>query len=148
MLNNENKEICSKCGGACCQALPGINSPQDFNCSEKEILEALKSGKYALDYWDGEFENTGIYDAYFIRPAIQGKEGQLIDPSWGGFCTFWTPEDGCELSFKQRPLGCKSLLVNIIKPGHCTDGMFGKKEAVKAWLPYQEILIECIKKLN
>lgn len=138
MTNNEDKEACSKCGGLCCTTLPGCNSPADFNDSEKEIAQALKSGRYTLDCWDGEFE--GIFDPYFVRPATQGLENILVDRSWGGICTFWTKEKGCKLTWKQRPLGCKSLLINKLQPGNCSINSFGKKESVRAWLPYQNFL--------
>jgi len=53
IVNNENFSICSKCQGSCCKTMPGINHPDDFGYSkEKEIERLLKSGFYAIDWYE------------------------------------------------------------------------------------------------
>ena len=51
----ENKEMCAKCGGRCCKRMPGANSPKDFGLPNESLLkQALESGNYAIDCWDGD----------------------------------------------------------------------------------------------
>jgi len=101
-----NAQLCNNCG-ACCKRQPGCNFPSDFE-SEDEIVEALKSGRYAIDYWEGDPGDGDERTAYFVRPAVKGKEGILVDPAWGGKCTFLTNK-GCELAPEQRPKQCLDL---------------------------------------
>lgn len=141
----ENPEICSLCKGKCCKELPGCCFPEDFGEPlEEKAKIALASGKYAIDWWEGDpRENQEeLSAAMFIRPAIKGKEGILADPSWGGECTFLT-KMGCSLPADSRPTGCKTLEPKRINDktlkcvGHPGSD---KREAAIAWIPYQEFL--------
>jgi hypothetical protein len=141
----ETPDICKPCGGKCCQRFPGSCDPEDFGSPgtkpwESKIREAILSGRFCLDDW---VEDEQHPDAYFIRPSIIDSIGITYDPSYGGTCNFWTKESGCEMTFDQRPTGCKALKANP-NGKHCTEG-YGKLDAVKSWYPYKELLEELVK---
>ena len=127
MTEYVNEEMCAACGGQCCKRLPGIASPEDFSLPDTtQLIEALKSGKWAVDWWEG---NNPLY---FVRPATKDAIGELFDPSWGGECVFLT-EKGCSLPHDQRPSGCRLLEP---KEPHCIAHGAGKEEAGLAWEKY------------
>src|SRR5438105_1476192 len=85
---------CRKCGGQCCESYPGSASPVQFGAPDRRklivnLVDAFLSGKWQVDWWDGE--NRG----YFVRAAIQGEK-RIKSPTWGGACTFLGPR-GCVL---------------------------------------------------
>lgn len=93
-------DLCGPCGGHCCQGYPGAAFPSDFGQNLKEIesnlLDALISGRWALDFWEGYFgENPPVWEAKYVRPSVKGKEGWVLDPTWGGPCTFHSASLGC-----------------------------------------------------
>jgi Fe-S-cluster containining protein len=140
----ENMGVCAKCGGMCCKEMPGVTSPEQWGIplDEERVRKALRSGKWAVDWWEGDPRGLGYEDSgavsigYFIRPAVVGGGRGIFDPTWGGRCVFLR-ENGCELPENDRPLGCKLLEPNASNPGKCKmHGEFSKKEAAIAWLPY------------
>ena len=141
--NREDKEVCAKCGGMCCRWCPGSCFPDDFK-SEKEIIKALNTERYAIDWWDGDATGKDERDkTYYIRPAIKGREGRLWHPAWGGECTFLT-NSGCTLEFDKRPKSCRMLIPNpnIEEDGFgsCTmEDAFDKQEACIEWLKYEKL---------
>lgn len=145
-LNSDNTfsetvkpDICGPCGGVCCKSLPGISAPEQWGENEAEILPrliaAFRSGLWAVDWWEGKGVNGA---GYYVRPATKNAPGKILDPSWGGECTFF--DNGCTLEFSVRPLGCKSLVPK--KSGGCTarydEG--GKRSMAIAWKPYHSVL--------
>ena len=139
----KNMNICSICKGFCCKRSPAIVYPEDIKGELKTGLKAiLETGKYCIDWWEGDPE------IYFIRPATKGNEGKLLDPTWGGECTFLT-EEGCSLEFSERPEGCRFLRPNSNYPYDCDapDG-HNKKHGADAWLPYQDMIKEIIEELE
>ena len=71
MENNENKEICSKCGGICCRRMPGQYVPDDLFDHEmtKEELKKfiLDAGNISIDCWEPD-EESGYESYYYLRP--------------------------------------------------------------------------------
>jgi hypothetical protein len=144
---NENPTLCSSCGGKCCKQMPGITHPEDWGLpSDTSRLEAaLNSGRWAIDWWEGDPENTtgdymkdNVDRAFYVRPATQGNEGLLMDASWGGACTFHS-EIGCTLSTNDRPKECRDL--KPAEGGSCSmTTEFTKRNAAIAWLPYNDFL--------
>lgn len=136
--NNEDKDVCTKCGGVCCKQLPGHTTPSDFDNDFNIVEEALLSGRYAVDWWENyeEVETAGA-NGWYIRPATKGMEGELKDGSWGGECTFLT-DKGCELSFENRPEGCRELIpAPDSKEGCYTIAKEdGKLRSARAWEKY------------
>lgn len=133
----DNKKICTDCGGACCKHLPGSAYPEDFGNDFEQVKAALATGRWAIDWWDGDPRNgkDELGSANFVRPAIKGYEGRLYHGAWGGECTFLGP-DGCELKSKKRPRECRLLEPQEGK-GKCKMHQnCGKQDAAIAWLPF------------
>jgi len=139
--NYENKNMCSTCGGACCKSLAGINSPEQFGAPDKHLLEenlmeALKSGRYTIDWWDPD---NRLPQTYYIRPSSKGHEGQVTDPSYGGECNFLTGK-GCELGHEERPTQCTTLEPKMKGDQRACEQNKSKFDMVKLWIPYQDIM--------
>jgi Fe-S-cluster containining protein len=130
-----NDKTCSKCEGACCKKMPGILHPKDV----LDIGELLRSGDYAVDWWEGDPRKNkdDMEECYFIRPRVKDAE-TIFDPSWGGECVFLS-ENGCRLSFKDRPFGCRNLLPKKNDTGECRDAAGReKREYAMLWIKYQD----------
>jgi Fe-S-cluster containining protein len=139
----DNEKVCAACGGECCKRFPGSAFPEDFGLPEdtSRIREALKSGRWCIDWWEGDStgKREGAWRTLFVRPAIKGKEGRIYDPSWGGECTFLT-NSGCSIDSDHRPLGCKKLEP---KGGGCIlHDNADKKASSIAWVKYEALLLE------
>jgi Fe-S-cluster containining protein len=147
MNGYENKTLCAECGGVCCKALPGGTFPEDFGMPDEARLQAaLASGRYAIDWWEGDVTGGERGQTYFVRPAVKGSEGELRDPAWGGTCTFFIHGTGCELAFSDRPYECRFLEPMPLVDGRpkCRMdypcGVPCKKASAIAWVPYQYLL--------
>jgi Fe-S-cluster containining protein len=119
--NKENKEICSKCGGACCKGIPGAAFPGDFGYNKNKMKRALKSESWMVG-------RTMLDNLPFIVPV------QKFD----GSCIF-LKSNGCQLKFKDRPFECKTL--NPLAKGGCrhANNKSNRNAAGKAWLKYPKI---------
>lgn len=139
ILNNEDFEICSKCGGKCCKHMPGSYYPSDFKSEQltKEgILDLIKNHKVSMDCYEDEIVQP------FLRPRINTDKCYGFW-SFGGVCLHLTPA-GCELPFEERPFECRSL-----DPHTCGSAKSnGKKDGADAWEPYAHILREIINEMN
>ena len=142
----ENPEVCAVCEKPCCEHMPGVCIPADFGTPNlPKLFDALESGKYAIDWWEGnpmpmaeQDDESRLREAhkqgYFVRPATKKEVGNVFDPSWGGECVFLT-EKGCELPLKKRPAQCR-----VIVPvgGKCEPSIgFNKQEVAQSWWPYR-----------
>lgn len=126
MDNNENKEICAHCGGACCKGGPGIYHPDDFAPAtmRETILAGLRAGLFQIDWWEAEQRG------YYLRPAIK-NDTRTFSPAWGGECANLGPE-GCALPFQARPRGCRELVPH--KSMRCGGPeSYDKEQAKDAW---------------
>lgn len=144
----ENAEICIACKGECCKQLPGANFPEDFNMENttEKLINALTSGKYAIDSWEGDPGDNIDTTAYYVRPATKEMKvselvlGNIYDYSWGGECVFLT-DMGCELEAKDRPLGCRALKPKKDKGDICIEhNNTAKRNSALAWRKYFDIL--------
>lgn len=132
--------LCKPCGGKCCKSMPGAAHPHQFPQPE-DVVSALESGLWAVDWWEGDARpgQDELSATYYLRPATKGSEGQRLDASWGGECTFLTPS-GCELAPTQRPRGCLNLVPS--REGCASsDGTNDKRVAAIAWIPRAHELI-------
>lgn len=68
----ENKELCKRCGGKCCNTCPGLVYPEDVGFSEEKVKELLSTGNYALDWWEGDPRpgKNRIERAYFLLYGV------------------------------------------------------------------------------
>lgn len=143
-------DICTPCGGKCCKHYAGGTYPNQWGINEHEIycnvLIALRSRKYAIDYWEGDVSiDDPLSQVYYVRPAHTNAIGDIVDSSWGGRCVMLT-EIGCSLSTDKRPMECLGL-----KPatnGNCTSVHSNKAEVCRQWLGFQHILVQIIGELN
>lgn len=152
-----NKEICSKCGGACCKSFACACSPEDFNYDINLMKQALESGNYSIDFIRNDSSsfihnlNGGLYlslnriivspDESFIirarnkdRPIVDILHKEYDDE---GPCVFWSVEKGCSLSFNERPKFGRTLIPD--KNFKCKS-LFNPYEIVQEWRPYNAIL--------
>lgn len=136
-----NTEVCAECGGRCCKFYPGGAFPDDFaKPLIKSLMEAFKSGKWAIDRHEGDDPDER---EHYIRPAVKGVN-RLFDPSWGGECVFLT-SSGCELSPEKRPTQCR-MLEPKADPEKCISHAGAKWEAKKAWKPYVKVMLKAAEK--
>jgi hypothetical protein len=158
MVNNENFEICSACGGKCCKNIPGNAYPEDFgfhNKSEEEIRDALtemfSSGNWQIDWWDGyesEFDNG--YRGLFVRPATEKSKGKIYHGSWAHEgCVFYV-NNICSLPFEVRPFDCRDLIPKeekcIVSSGEMEE--HPKITAIEKWKPYEHLLTQVAEDLG
>jgi len=135
--NNENTERCRECGGSCCKGNPGACLPSDFGEPFDPILlrNALCSGRYCLDWWEGDIEGlpSPRDRHWYVRPTYQGSEGKTLCGGWGGRCTFLT-DAGCSLTFDRRPWGCRFLVPSKNDDEDCVmEDPSDKEFSVRAW---------------
>lgn len=133
VINNENIEICKKCGGVCCKNYAGAYHPNDFgdNITYELLESAMETNNIAIDWYEMKDNEKGFY----LRP--RHTDGGKVDPSWGAQCVNLT-DNGCKLSFDERPYGCRTLIPNINFA--CEEGAFIKRMAYESWNPYHDIL--------
>jgi len=146
ILNNENKSACRDCVGRCCEVLPGVAFPEDFNYPEdkSQLRQALSSGLWTLDYLEKKERQ------HYVRPATKGNKGKLIDATWGGECILLS-EQGCSLSFEKRPLECRVVVPRKNPYANCNFGnphVYGNFAAAKAWNPYNAELLKMVEEIE
>jgi hypothetical protein len=142
-----NPEVCGECGGKCCQNLPGAAHPEQFGAPDKNIMlnnivKALKSGRWVLDYYTFGLDSSkieNIVDIKYMRPKTP-DDRQFLSSNWPrGKCTFHT-DKGCELTDEERPIECKTL-----EPGIKECKQHGKrKDIANEWKPYQDIVFKAL----
>ena len=140
---------CKKCGGKCCKTYGCQFSPDDFEeISYDYLRDKMEStGCISIDWWEGD-PRPGVNKlgkCLFLRMRHQSKWNSvgaepIIDASWGGRCILHTDE-GCPLSYEDRPKGARWLIANPDSKGHCYEG-YPKNQCAIDWLPYQDILFE------
>jgi len=129
--------VCAACGGKCCRVAPGIVYPADLRAiTSDEIYRLLQTGRYAIDHWT-EDEDLDWRNTLYLRPRT--KNGSMVVPfsEWGGECCFLT-DSGCELSFDERPQGCRMLQPGASLDDECNLHGYTKEHGKDAWAPFQE----------
>lgn len=162
---NETPDVCGPCGGECCKQLPGLYHPAQFGADLAGVYELLKSGRAAIDNWDGgevyytdddgqrvtvDLEHS---PAYYLRPAVKphwqkqpsgiaswlfaaaAGSGGVFDQTWGGECVNLT-DSGCSLSWDDRPVNCRGLVAKDGGRNCKTPAEFDKPALVVAWQPF------------
>lgn len=161
----QNKAACSACQGICCKQSAGIWHPDDLGeITEELLLDMIDNQGHQLDSWEGDAMLTtqeqimeimkGNYpersQSYFIRPRHTNSINKTIDRSFGGVCSFLT-RTGCKLPFESRPSQCRELIPSEEHPGEeCTESSekYEKRQVAIAWLKYEKILLNVVKKLR
>jgi hypothetical protein len=140
IVEEENKTICSLCGGNCCRKMGCQFSPDDFEDLSFEALKAeIEKGFIGIDWWEGDIDEqlNELDRVFFLR--MRNRNKPVVDPSWGGeSCILWNEEKGCPLLFEKRPKGARALLPRQ-SPEKCIDG-YSKEMCVADWRKHHEIL--------
>ena len=115
------EDICKKCRGSCCKAVPGAILPADVRRWAKragrtmtqQVLHMFNHG-YCVD--QRVYDYDGFEEDFYLRPSRTiGKASHrtrcldVYDLYGGGACTFLT-RTGCSLQGLQRPGGCRGLV--------------------------------------
>jgi hypothetical protein len=147
---------CAACGGMCCVSFPGIYHPKDLGAeiTEEFIYGLLKTGKFKVNHWDGDFEWEGksYPNAYFLQPRVMGT--LPYEHSYGGTCVNWSLKNGCSLGFKDRPYQCRTLVPHINGVGaekeckHRPEDKADKENMIASWLPHIHILVNAGERLQ
>lgn len=142
MKKMENKQLCKECGGNCCKRMGCHYSPDDFKeITYESLKKEIEKGFISIDWWEGNpFENGStdeIDRVYFLR--IRHKDSEIVDPSWGGECILLT-DDGCPLSYEERPKGAR-----LLEPSeyNCISH-YDKRQAARDWYKYNDILYKLV----
>ena len=142
----ENKQLCKECGGRCCKRMGCHYSPDDFEeITYESLKKEIEKGFISIDWWEGnpfeENKDDDISKAYYLR--IRNKDGEIVDPSWGGECILLT-DDSCPLSYEERPKGARML-----EPDEygCIS-YYNKQQAARDWYKYNDILSKLVEEFG
>lgn len=131
----ESTEVCAKCQGECCKLCGCHFSPDDFSEISFEALKnEIEKGKISIDWWEGESPE------YYLRSRHVGEP--IVCGSWGGRCVNLT-ENGCSLSWEERPLGGKALKPADTLGGYCRTS-YSKEDCKNDWKAHDSVLRELV----
>lgn len=132
ILNNENHEVCSNCGGKCCYNSGCDITPRDFksypNITEDDIMIALASGYVVID---------SASEGYFLKMRGIYTRSDIFYDRYVSPCVALT-ENGCRFKFENRPFGGR-----ILRPQEdtkCYKGSYSFSRAALSWKKYQNLL--------
>ena len=139
LYKTNNKEMCTECRGKCCKSCGCSYFPEDLNMTFEYLLKEIKNGKIVIDYREcGESPYDKLKNpVFYLRVANKGEKGISI----GGFgiCSLLT-EQGCSLSYEQRPTGGR-LLVPFWSGCY---SLYSVNDFIDAWTPYQNLISDLI----
>jgi len=141
----ENKELCKKCGGHCCQMGGCEYFVSDFtDLSFKALDSILKEGRVCISAIPQfGIVNRKIICTPFLTLRARNIGRDIIDLlSFETQCASLT-KDGCFYDFEHRPSGGKHL---IPRPNKKCSIDYDPKEKMKEWMPYQNALRKLVKK--
>lgn len=144
---NEDKEICTKCGGRCCLKAPCHFAPSDFpDLTYNALKKTMKAKKYisvvrfSSELCQSALRQIKVDDPYFyvmrIRTSGTGQAAKLEEVEADDLCVKLT-STGCALSYEERPLGAKLL---IPKKDRKCSALYGMDECIDDWKNHQKVL--------
>ena len=142
--NNENKQLCGKCGGECCKACPGEYTPDDIEPLTADfIAERLIRGEWIIGYI-GHFD---FDPQYYLRPAGKEETGPFIEKrkDLDFECVYLTGA-GCSLKFEDRPEVCRDVIPAEESNCRCGGEDCNIWDISEQWKPYYKILLEAAEK--
>lgn len=140
-INNENKSICSKCGGLCCQKSGCILFTSDLK-SKKEayITSLLDEGRISISSELASIDGV-VKPILMLRARnINNREIDLLSISCRCLSLI---DDHCYFSFENRPGFGRGLVPS--KNGQCFNN-FDIISEIQKWLPFQSVLANIIYK--
>ena len=154
-MTNERPDLCAPCGGACCNARPGVEAPERFLAASDPaaaLAAAIASGDWVLARQVGMAWEDGRpppdADRWRVvripRPATvaesaRGAATTGLEPSP---CVFLAP-GGCRLPFPDRPRMCREL--EPWANGECV-ATWDLPDAARAWAPWQSLVDEAARR--
>lgn len=112
-------DMCVCCEGECCRRQSGHCLPSEFG-SARAVRAALESGKYCIVLLVDSNMRARI-----VRPHYKEPD-EMIG------CIFHQ-ENGCELSWSDRPYGCRMLRPRGHDGEHCETEGITIQEAARMW---------------
>lgn len=142
--NNENREICARCKERCCESMGCEIFPDDVinrfgKITVPVIKRIIRSKVVMIDVYFRDDDD----DIYLLRMRTV-RDHFVVGQGYYDRC-ICLGENGCMLSWDDRPTGAKIVVPNPDDPGHgCTLLMDvdGKKTFADMWRPYQNVLKE------
>lgn len=146
-MKNENKELCSECGGYCCKKSGCDYYVSDFKRIDKNtILEALASKKISIvsAFVFERLNDDKIVATPFLYLRARNQDRDIVDLYSVKTTCMSLTETGCAYTYENRPGGGKNLIPQkpICKP------LLDPIEQIKAWAPYQGLLSKIVKRIT
>lgn len=138
---NEAPNICTPCGGKCCQWSSGMLSVEQVMAASpyhhfvEGAEKLLSSGNYIMTSRHLAGYDRGVW-VIVPRSDLSVGDGRFFYDNFGK-CVFHT-RSGCELSAEERPSECKSLVPSI--SGDCQQDNILVTEMLMSWVNYQQIM--------
>ena len=157
--NVVNQNLCKECKGKnCCQIAGCALAPKDFGGLiteetleirlKEDIVFSLIPTKKETKY---KMQIMGMTVNALFVPRIKGikdKDSFLIKKKISNNpCMYWSYENGCKFSENERPFGGLSVVPNKDKV-NCYNLYELTAQHIKDWEPYQEVIMNLLKKLN
>jgi len=144
---NENPALCRRCGGECCQTLPGFDAPDRYLSSDDPpglLARFLDSGEWVLSPHPWRIGDDWV-TIHYPRPAtVEEHSAGATYARTLGRCVFHT-DTGCRLTFPQRPTLCRLLTPD---PSLDCSSPWTKRDAAIAWLPHQELIRQALARIS
>lgn len=143
----EKPEICKACGGSCCLRAPCHWSPMDIDdLSFEGLKKILKEKKYiSVLRMPGCVCDACLRDVkcdnffyYILRTRTRGTgiAATATRIKRNDKCILLKP-DGCNISFKERPMGARLLIPE--KEKRCKH-LYDLDDCIYDWKDYQDVL--------
>lgn len=144
---HENKDLCSKCGGKCCEGIPGVYHPEDLfpNMSDaqiqEKILAMIEQGDTVITDMDVWTDPDSTWPTLCVKALA--PRGKGLGNSWrqsfnGGRCVNLTLT-GCKLSTQDRPYECRIVIPVPTYSCRPEEG-FHRQDLFLEWYIYDHVL--------
>jgi len=140
---NTNPELCSKCKGRCCKNCGCFYSPRDFKeISYRYLKKEIEKGYISIDFIPKTKKSRDVpKDTLVLRSRNVDRPVVDTDINFRPMRCKRLTEQGCSLTYDERPTGGKKLMPILNVEGYiCCYPMYGIIECTKEWRPYQRVL--------
>lgn len=142
-----DKEMCKKCGGACCKQNGCVYLPQDFkNMNINYLIEELNKGNISISGQPAPAPFFTDAWTYILLLRARNEDAPIVDLfTKGGPCKHLT-ENGCDLKRNEMPSLGKSVRPTRVG-GPCKQ-MLEPVFMTDEWLKYQNLIKRIIMKIT
>ncbi len=143
----ENKEICAICGGMCCKKCGCDFGVDNFDNLQIDYLQKkLEEGYISIvSYQNFKKYGNKIVNNPFLYLRARNVNRPIVDLLSMKTTCLLLKENGCQLSFAERPNGGKNL---IPRENHLCYPMKDPILIIDEWKNYQQILQRLVKRLT